>query len=177
MIIYFIFYVNKYPCQNLFEFEFIHQFILLINSYNFDGIIDRPSWARAIVGTRYEYRSKVESDLLTVRLFNHHPCLIFPCAREAPFIVTPRTSLFHSRPPWDARSTKKGKGGGGEEGKGGKMKWSLYEIRFPKRQCRRHRFTSDIRSSSSVSCAIDSSDFCLVHSRDTHAPTSPRVCR
>lgn len=107
----------------------------------------------AIVGT---YRSKATwwkviypCDILTVIIIRN--VWFFRCAREA--------SLFHSRPPC---STKKGE----EEGKGGKkMKRSLYEVRFLKR--RRHRFTSDIGSSSSVSRAIGPFDFCLVYLRDT----------
>lgn len=96
----------------------------------------------AIVGT---YRSKATwwkviypCDILTVIIIRN--VWFFRCAREA--------SLFHSRPPC---STKKGE----EEGKGGKkMKRFLYEVRFLKR--RRHRFTSDIGSSSSVSRAAPS---------------------
>lgn len=109
----------------------------------------------------------VESDL-SVRHFNrdHHPCVTFDFsdARERQHLSSGH--LYSTRVL--RRAQRKKVGGGERRGKGKKkMKRSLYEVRFLKR--RRHRFTSDIGSSSSVSCAIGSFDFCLIYLRDTYA--------
>lgn len=111
----------------------------------------------AIVGT---YRSKATwwkviypYDILTVIIIRN--VWFFRCAREAA-----SGHLYSTRVLRAQRKKERRKGKGGK-----KMKRSLYEVRFLKR--RRHRFTSDIGSSSSVSRAIGSFDFCLVYLRDT----------
>lgn len=105
---------------------------------NFDGIfVDRPSWARAIVGTRYV---SIESGKWSTRANRFLTVLIirvrFSFLRERGSIYRYAEDIFIPLASSVRRALdEKRNGEGGGEGKGGreKMKWSLYEIRFPKR--------------------------------------------
>lgn len=156
---------------------------------NFDGIfVDRPSWARAIVGTRYV---SIESGKWSTRANRFLTVLIirvrFSFLRERGSIYRYAEDIFIPLASSVRRALdekRNGEGGGGRRGKEGGKKWNGLSTRFDFRSgihCRRHRFTSDIRSSSSLSCAIDSSDFCLRilarHSRTQGVPLNPYLRR
>lgn len=174
-----------------FEFEFIHQIsfssinpppLLTIN--NFDGIfveswivlVERErSWERGI-DRKWKVIYPCEP------FFNraHHPRSILLLARAWQHLSLRGGHLYSTRVLRETRARRKKERGGGGRGKEGGKKWNGLSTRFDFRSgihCRRHRFTSDIRSSSSLSCAIDSSDFCLRilarHARTQGVPLNP----